>query len=614
MKYTAYGLVVASALLGQAAYADEWASLATRTTIENDRICYSDATDIICDSSAPTLTDINSLVSSGGGLWTATGSDIYFTGGKVGIGTNTPAAPLDIKSSHGAYGAMLLGGGTTNNAGFITFANPSGAVHGRVGYNGLDSHNFVVQSNSGSGTISLITGAVERMHVANTGNIGIGTTSPVEPLHIYTADQTDLTMMLSNSEGTNLKVGNVIFGTEERLGLYSNEDLGLRADGRVNLRSRGNTWSTPFTMDLQDPMTKGGDYNNVFLALTGTYAPSTNNGDFRGIDANFTINQTGTTTGDYTALRLRLAKTASVGNGYLIRGFLGSSENFAVTEAGSVRATELCDETGANCKDLSAGLSVSGDTIMEGDTAVEAVDSGTDGVITFDIDGAEVARFDNSGNLTLGVAAADTELTLDYDNGETGGVFFKKDSAHTFALGMLEDDLSGLAGRFAISHYSGGYQPDFVIDTDGDVGIGTTSPSSALNIYDDDSSATGAEVLTITGNYLSGGTAGAGSHITFDDMAGNEQTRISSIVTSGNRTGLVFSTGVYSTDGSTERMRIDGNGNVGIGTATPAADTKLDVAGAIKIAATETETCAATEDLGKIRFNSTLGKFQICRP
>ena len=51
--------------------------------------------------------------------------------------------------------------------------------------------------------------------------------------------------------------------------------------------------------------------------------------------------------------------------------------------------------------------------------------------------------------------------------------------------------------------------------------------------------------------------------------------------------------------------------NVGIGTANPVA--ALDVSGTIKVAGTGTETCGAS-NYGTIRWNSSTGKMQMCRP
>ncbi len=82
-------------------------------------------------------------------------------------------------------------------------------------------------------------------------------------------------------------------------------------------------------------------------------------------------------------------------------------------------------------------------------------------------------------------------------------------------------------------------------------------------------------------------------------------------LTSDTNTGL-WSSGAdtlnISTGGS-ERMRVDSSGNVGMGTATPAA--KLDVAGSIKVA-DGGETCDASH-IGTIRYNSGTSKMQICK-
>ena len=111
--------------------------------------------------------------------------------------------------------------------------------------------------------------------------------------------------------------------------------------------------------------------------------------------------------------------------------------------------------------------------------------------------------------------------------------------------------------------------------TTGNVGIGTTSPSSKLSIVGSNN----------TGNLkIANSTNNAGDKWwmgfnhgtnTADD---NDRARIGVDILSGGAGRLFFTTGLMNSQ--TERMRIDENGNVGIGTASPAQ--KLDVNGTIQ--------------------------------
>jgi hypothetical protein len=102
----------------------------------------------------------------------------------------------------------------------------------------------------------------------------------------------------------------------------------------------------------------------------------------------------------------------------------------------------------------------------------------------------------------------------------------------------------------------------------GDVGVGTSSPASKLNV-------SGSFNAASTGNYpaiLGGGTYGGG--IGFQDS-----TAVSGIYTQSSGTQLVFFTGQTSADNASSKIRmlIDGSGNVGVGTTSPSG--KLHVSG-----------------------------------
>ena len=129
----------------------------------------------------------------------------------------------------------------------------------------------------------------------------------------------------------------------------------------------------------------------------------------------------------------------------------------------------------------------------------------------------------------------------------------------------------------------------------GNVGIGTTSPSELLDVSSNTGAAGGtANPTTIRISDTSYGSAwdtvNSFANLDFHsaDTSGSGagvKARVGAIAenTTGASIGLAFST-TYSTYGLLEKMRIDNNGNVGIGTASP--NEKLDVVGNIKASGT----------------------------
>jgi hypothetical protein len=115
------------------------------------------------------------------------------------------------------------------------------------------------------------------------------------------------------------------------------------------------------------------------------------------------------------------------------------------------------------------------------------------------------------------------------------------------------------------------------IDSDGNVGIGTSNPSTTLDVH---SSANG------HGLYLAQDNAGYGYHtrLTFQGSNGsggyNTIASLKAYQEANGTNGYLR----FDTNGDTERMRIDSSGNVGIGTSSPAQ--KLDVNGNIRVQGT----------------------------
>jgi hypothetical protein len=103
------------------------------------------------------------------------------------------------------------------------------------------------------------------------------------------------------------------------------------------------------------------------------------------------------------------------------------------------------------------------------------------------------------------------------------------------------------------------------IDSAGNVGIGTSSPTSRLTILDSTNSITPLIVDSGAGTDNTRGIA--------FNVSGNNYGRI--LTASGSGGAMAFWTGTI--NAASERLRIDTSGNVGIGTSSPA--TKLQVAG-----------------------------------
>ncbi|HKC63550.1 MAG TPA: hypothetical protein VKB86_07925, partial [Pyrinomonadaceae bacterium] len=137
------------------------------------------------------------------------------------------------------------------------------------------------------------------------------------------------------------------------------------------------------------------------------------------------------------------------------------------------------------------------------------------------------------------------------------------------------------------------------IDGSGNVGIGTTSPGLSLEVAKSQNAGTGIKVGNSTAgtgafSYFQAASdsnsgylyAFSSSYTTNNLYVGNGVTLESGVGASGGLNLLAnHSGGVirFGTGGNTERMRIDSSGNVGIGTATPDSQYKLDVAGSVRV-------------------------------
>jgi hypothetical protein len=115
------------------------------------------------------------------GPWQISGTSLNYVGGKVGIGTASPANALHIKSN---APAIILEDTAiaSQQAGYLSFQNGT-AETGWIGY-GTSGSPHATWANARSGGDIVLWATGERLRVTSAGNVGIGTSAPAAKLDV----------------------------------------------------------------------------------------------------------------------------------------------------------------------------------------------------------------------------------------------------------------------------------------------------------------------------------------------------------------------------------------------------------------------------------------------
>jgi hypothetical protein len=486
----------------------------------------------------------------GFGQWTKSGADIYRAAGNVGIGTTTPTESLDVAGNllmdgSGAYLIFKASAGAPNDAADIIFRKNNGTELGRI---------YTEYSGSSGLYLSGHSSSSPDLFINSSGNVGIGTTAPADLIHVKSS---------TGEKGLTI------------------ESTGTGFDG-ANLTVKNNSGKT-FNLEMTGPGAGFGTYANT--ALLGTHSADLaflTNADLASGGTNTIRFSTG---GSQVAnTRMFIDSTGNVGIGTALPTNILSLDGTAARTIGVERNTAAAT-AGLGLTIASGGAMAGTANLLGGDLTLKSGIStglGTSNIRFYTATAGSTGTVDNvptekmtildSGN--VGIGNTNPWNSKLYVNGNT---YTNRIGVNMYPTFMVDVDTNG-SGAYTSSSVSYSY-PMF-------------NNSSGIRSYN---SAPGDGNFTMH-HFAVKNTANTTQRAyvgTISNTAGDTPT-----IVIGQQTGpAAFN----------ERMRIDGSGNVGIGTTGPLNLLDIGTGGGIHITSgiPTSTTAALYNNAGTLYFNGS---------
>ena len=414
------------------------------------------------------------------------------TNNRVGIGTSSPSAPLDIKLN------------TTSTADIFKFQRSDGAVAGVLNYNGTDG--AISLGTTTAHPLAFDTNNVERMRIDSSGNVGIGQ-SPQSFAKLQVKTDTNKQIaMFSNTDGATIGgITDIGGSTTLRLAGAPLIMTGGGGSGSEAMRidSSGNVG-----IGTSSPLAAGSSYTVLDIGSSSTASL-----------LNMTDN--GTETGRIVAQSNQLHLSSGTASGFIsfrTGGFSSGDEAMRIDSSGNLLVGKTSSSFGT------AGIEArSGGTLWataSGTNAASFNRLSSDGAIAyFNKDGSTVGSIGSvaSGANLYMSAASGVGLGIGGDN------LYPVNASGNSTNGAL--DIGDATARFKDLYLSGGIE---IENGTGNVGVG----KEALRINTGGTYNTalgyraGYDLTSGVNNTLIGGLAGhnltSGSNNTFIGAARGE--------------------------------------------------------------------------------------------
>ena len=366
-------------------------------------------------------------------------------GGNVGVGTQTMDGFFSVNS--GAQNAALHVESTDSNANISMADNAGSVVIAAAG------NEFIVETGGSASTAG--SGASERFRIDSSGNVGIGTNNPGAILDVDSGAIGE-----SDSEACGIRV------TLQRNG--SAQGLTLRHEDA----SGGSTDASEGTSIQFQGYDGSNSYHNLAAIFGRADGESVSDSDSPG----FLTFHTTPDGSDSFSERMRITKGGFVGIGTdNPDSYYSDFNNLVVYENGNAGIAIIGGTNGESSLGFGDGT---GAATYRGAVAYVHTSGANQDKMFFKTAATNRVVIDSSGQVGIGVSDPDRLLELESTGdcwikvGSTAGTdrafLVGTDSNHKF---QVYDDTSD-AMRFTI-------------DTDGEVGIGTTSPDGQLEVVKD---------------------------------------------------------------------------------------------------------------------------------